>query len=307
MKSDYSSVAALANSRIYQEYQKAFTGATGLPLSLRSVDSGQLPHHGTQNESWFCAIMAQQGRSCANCLRVQRKLREKAACRPYTVVCGAGISETAVPVRLGDKLVGFLHTGQVLLGQPTAGDIDRTAKIVSGLEVDADAPGLRNAYFGTRVLSLQAYASAVGLLRVFAQHLAIVSNQLLVQGETAEPLAITRAKEFINDHHTDDLSLKQVAKAVNVSTFYFCKLFRRVTGVKFTEYLSRVRIEKAKSLLLNRNLRISEISYEVGFQSLTHFNRIFKAVVGQSPTEYRDLLPKVGIGNCRSSPGVERG
>jgi len=48
-----------------------------------------------------------------------------------------------------------------------------------------------------------------------------------------------------------------------------------------------VRIEKSKNLLLNPNLRISEIAFEVGFQSLTHFNRVFKKVLGQSPTEYR--------------------
>ena len=64
------------------------------------------------------------------------------------------------------------------------------------------------------------------------------------------------------------------------------------TGINFTEYVSRVRIEKAKNLLLNPNLRISEIAYEVGFQSLTHFNRVFRKFVGQSPTAYREKLPR---------------
>jgi AraC-like DNA-binding protein len=50
-------------------------------------------------------------------------------------------------------------------------------------------------------------------------------------------------------------------------------------------------LEKAKNLLLNPNFRISEIAYEVGFQSLTHFNRAFKNVAGESPTEYRKHLP----------------
>jgi YesN/AraC family two-component response regulator len=83
------------------------------------------------------------------------------------------------------------------------------------------------------------------------------------------------------------LSLGQVAKAVNTSTFYFCKMFKKGTGLNFTEYVSRVRIESAKNLLLNPNLRISEIAYQVGFQSLTHFNRVFKKVAGESPTDYR--------------------
>lgn len=81
-----------------------------------------------------------------------------------------------------------------------------------------------------------------------------------------------------------------MAKAVNTSTFYFCKLFKKETGLNFTEYLSRVRIEKAKNLLLNPNLRISEVAFDVGFQSLTHFNRIFRRIAGESPTQYREKL-----------------
>jgi len=52
-------------------------------------------------------------------------------------------------------------------------------------------------------------------------------------------------------------------------------------------------VEKAKNLLLNRNLRVSEIAYEVGFQSLTHFNRVFKRILGVSPTKYRTRLPSM--------------
>ena len=114
-----------------------------------------------------------------------------------------------------------------------------------------------------------------------------------LQPRNAEPVAITRARKFIQEHQTDDLSLAEVARAVNTSTIYFCKLFKKVTGLNFTEYLSQLRIEKAKNLLLNPNLRVSEIAYETGFQSLTHFNRVFRRIAGQSPTNYRKRLVKV--------------
>jgi YesN/AraC family two-component response regulator len=115
----------------------------------------------------------------------------------------------------------------------------------------------------------------------------MVSNQLVVRQQNEEPPVITKAKQYIQENQTEDLSLGQVAKAINTSTFYFCKMFKKVTGINFTDYLSRIRIEKAKNLLLNPNLRISEIAYAVGFQSLTHFNRVFKKILGQSPTDYR--------------------
>jgi len=72
-----------------------------------------------------------------------------------------------------------------------------------------------------------------------------------------------------------------------MSSFYFCKKFKKITGINFTEYITWVRVERSKNLLLNPNLRVSEIAYEVGFQSLTHFNRMFKRVLGSSPTDYR--------------------
>jgi len=98
---------------------------------------------------------------------------------------------------------------------------------------------------------------------------------------------IAKAKDFIRDHHAEDLSLPKVARFANVSPCYFCKLFKRTTGLSFTNFLSRVRIESSKNLLINPQLRVSEIAYEVGFQSLTSFNRVFQKLLGQSPTEYR--------------------
>ena len=151
----------------------------------------------------------------------------------------------------------------------------------------ADRNQLRAAYFATQVVSSQKHNSVVRLLTIFSQHLAMISNRLFVEQQNSELPVITRAKEYIQKNQGEDLSLGEVAKAVNTSTFYFCKLFKRATGLNFTDYVSRIRIEKAKNLLLNHNLRVSEIAYEVGFQSLTHFNRVFKRIIGRSPTDYR--------------------
>jgi AraC-like DNA-binding protein len=107
----------------------------------------------------------------------------------------------------------------------------------------------------------------------------------------AEPPLVRRAKAYIAGHQADPVDLGEVAKAMHVSTFYFCKLFKKATGLTFTDYLGRVRIEKAKGLLLNPHLRVSEIAYAVGFQSLTHFNRVFHKLTGQSPTRFRENGP----------------
>jgi AraC-like DNA-binding protein/ligand-binding sensor protein len=290
MQNENTLVEALCSSKIYQDYERAFSEATGLPVALRPVESWQLPHHRQRSENPFCAYLATKSRACAACLQVQQKLSENARHEPASETCQVGMCDTAVPVRLGGNLVAFLHTGQVFRRKPTAAQFDRVTKLVSDWGVEVDLARLKTAYFNTRVLSPKEHEAMVKLLQIFAQHLSMVSNQIVVQQENSEPPVITRAKEYINQHQTEDISLGQVAKAVNTSTFYFCKMFKKVTGINFTDYVSRVRIENSKNLLLNPNLRISEIAYEVGFQSLTHFNRVFKKIVGQSPTEYRGQL-----------------
>jgi AraC-like DNA-binding protein/ligand-binding sensor protein len=285
-------IEALATSKIYQDYERAFSEATGLPVALRSVDSWQLPHHGKKFENPFCALLAQKSRACAACLQTQQKLSEIATNEPQSITCPAGLCDVAIPVRMGEQLIGFLTTGQVFSKKPTDTQFNRTLKLLATWGVTVKEEQLREAYFDTRVLSAKQHESVVKLLSIFAEHLSMVSNRIVLQEQNAEPPVIARAKQYITEHQTEELSLDQVARSVHTSKFYFCKMFKKATGINFTDYLSRVRTERAKSLLLNPNLRVSEIAYEVGFQSLTHFNRVFKRILGESPTDYRNQLAR---------------
>jgi AraC-like DNA-binding protein/ligand-binding sensor protein len=283
-------VEKLTRSAIYRDYARAFSGATGLPVALRPVEHWGLALHGAPNENPFCALMARSNRVCAACLEVQRKLTQKVGDRSRTATCFAGLSDSAVPIRVGDQLIGFLHTGQVLLGQPSKFRFDRASRKLVDWGVHVDLSKTREAYFHSRVLSKKRYRSMLRLLEIFGRHLSILSNQIAVENSSAEPTAITRAKQFIAQNQDGAICLASVAKAVNTSTFYFCKLFKRTTGLTFTDYLARVRIEKAKALLLDPNRRVSEVAYDVGFQSLTHFNRVFRKIAGRSPTSYRKAV-----------------
>lgn len=285
-------IERLSHSQIYQDYERAFNHATGLPLKLRPTEVWQLVHHATKYENPFCLLLSKHSRSCAACMQVQEKIVKSSGSASKTVTCFAGLCDTAVPIRAGEELIGFLQTGQILLRKPTKRRFARTTRQLLEWGLKVNLKQLEESYFHTRVLTPKEYMSMISLLIIFGQHLSLVGQQVLIQAQHAEPLAVTRARQFIRDHQADNLSLAEVARAVNTSTFYFCKLFKRATGLNFTEYLSRVRVEKAKSLLPNPNLRISEIAYQIGFQSLTHFNRVFKRITGQSPTNYRQRLPK---------------
>jgi AraC-like DNA-binding protein len=284
-------IEALINSPLFRDYQRAFSETTGLPVALRAVESWQLPYHGRRQENQFCALVAQRSSACANCLQVQQRLVEQAQAGVQSLTCPFGLRETAIPVRVGEVVIGYLQTGQMFARRPLPGQFERVLRLARRWGMPESRVELRKAYFGGRVVGDRQHEYVVKLLSIFAEHLSLVSNQLVVSQQNDEPPVIRRAKEYISAHQGEELRLTGVARAVNTSPFYFCKMFKKATGLNFTDYVSRVRIEKAKNLLLNRNLRVSEIAYEVGFQSLTHFNRVFKKVLGVPPTQYRARLP----------------
>ncbi len=281
-------VEQLRRSQIYRDYEKAFRETTGLPLSLRAAESFDLPNRGDPNENPLCTLMAGANHSCAGCLQLQKRLTDSAGTEPVTMRCFAGLSDSAVPVRVGEHLIGFLQTGQIMLERPAAAGLRRLKRQLLDFGLETDLKQFETAYLLTRVVSRKHHESILRLLAIFAQHLAAISNQLMMGEEASEMPSIARARAYICEHHADELTLTAVARAVNMSAFYFCKSFHKATGLTFTDYVARVRVEKVKQLLLDPNKRVSEAAYEAGFQSLSQFNRVFRRITGQPPTVYRE-------------------
>jgi AraC-like DNA-binding protein len=295
-------VSRLRGSEIFRDYQAAFQVATGLPLVLRTAGSFQEPLHGAKNLSPFCLLMAAKSQSCAACLELQQRAEACVRDEAVTLECFAGLSESLVPVRLGERIIAYLQTGQVLLHAPTEKQFRGAVAQLKKWNSTADVGPLREAFFETRVLTRSHYEATVRLLSSFAQHLSLITNELMMKEAAAEPPAVVRARAFIAEHLGEELALHQVAQAAHMSAFYFCKIFKGATGLTFTDYLARARVEKTKQLLLNPHTRVSEAAYEAGFQSLSQFNRVFRRIVGESPSVYRDHLHSAPAGTgTRSS------
>jgi AraC-like DNA-binding protein/ligand-binding sensor protein len=279
----------LRRSRLFRDYETVFTKATGLPLALRPLEYWQLEHHAKTNENRFCAMLAQRPATLAVCLQSHADIVRHTGSTPCTETCPFGLTETSVPVRLGENTIGFLRVGQVLRRSAIASDKARAAKqlVECGVPFTGE---LRKAWEKTPVIPKDKYSAIVRLLSFFGEQLSALTNEIVLERQNAEPPLVQKARDYINKHKTEPLSLTAVAKAAGASVFHFCKVFRKSTGLKFTDYVARIRLEDARAQLLNPNRRISEVAYDVGFQSLTQFNRMFKRVFGQSPTEFRAHL-----------------
>lgn len=282
-------IEMLLRSRLFRDYESVFTKATGLPLALRPLEYWQLEHHDKTNENPFCALLAQRPATLAVCLQSHAEIVQHTGVTPRTETCPFGLTETAVPVRLGEQTIGFLRIGQVLRRSAIQTDKTRAAARLSQCGVPFTG-GIRKAWETTPIIPREKYGAIVRLLSFFAEQLSALINQIVLEKQNAEPPLVRKAREYILQHKMEPLSLTAVAQASGASVFHFCKVFKKTTGLKFTDYVARVRLEDAKAQLVNPSRRISEVAYDVGFQSLTQFNRMFKRVFGQSPTEFRANL-----------------
>ena len=98
---------------------------------------------------------------------------------------------------------------------------------------------------------------------------------------------VKSAREYVEEHYTDDISLQEVADKIGISAGYLSTMFAQNMNCKFVDYLNKVRIDRACTYLEQNYLKTYEIAYRVGFRDEKYFSRVFKKVKGMSPKEYR--------------------
>lgn len=96
-----------------------------------------------------------------------------------------------------------------------------------------------------------------------------------------------KIRNFVDKHYKEDISLQDVAGAMNYSDAYFCRIFKQCFGKGFIVYLSEYRVEKAKELLADVAINIKDVSSKVGYRDSNYFAKVFKRITGETPTDYR--------------------
>lgn len=185
---------------------------------------------------------------------------------------------------------------------------------------DPDIPKIRNVYFTLLMLILDvtlnrggfpdeegngnhfvwqdvdSQVTLRGLYKLLLSHLRLIfrksGDRDAALGKTHEILT------FLNSHFTDNqLSIQSVADAVDLSQTYLCALFKKSTGQTLNEYITGLRIERAKELILENRLKLYEVAAVIGFSDVNYFSTLFKRHVGWTPSEYREKMQHDQKGN----------
>ena len=110
---------------------------------------------------------------------------------------------------------------------------------------------------------------------------------LAKEGEQSPTKIVRDALYYIRRHYNENISLTDVAEHINVNKSYLCDVFKKEQKVTILQYMTNLRIEKAKELLLHTDMKMYEISVEVGYNDYTYFSQIFKRNTGETLSEFR--------------------
>jgi two-component system response regulator YesN len=192
----------------------------------------------------------------------------------YNTYKDISIKIVNMPFNFGLK---FLENTLVLL-------LNRIASFYVGLTIKEDLKAEIKSISKT-----QSYSSA---LQIFEKWIDTAVNAIEENNNSNTELIIKRANKYIEENYMDDLTLEKVAEVVFLSPVYLSRVYKKKMGINFIDYITKIRIERSKELLSNKNLKVYEISNLVGYKNLKYFYKIFKNYTGYTPNTYREILMK---------------
>ncbi|MGB0369921.1 MAG: helix-turn-helix domain-containing protein [Opitutales bacterium] len=264
-------------------FEKLFRSATGVSVSVFSYLGHCVDAPSPKEIPGICQEIRSTPEGCRRCDAFHQALLSAAKDETVTRTCPAGLTETAIPIKSERATIGFYLAGQILLDDPNIEQawVERMGESVSSV------------ISSTPRLSKDRYQAVISLLeREAAEKARRAEDSDDTQNQHASevvplPTAVAAAIRFIHANLMGPLSLAEVAEHVALSAEHFSRKFHEATGVTFIQYLNEARVMHAKQQLVESDLPISDIAFDVGFSSLSQFNRVFKSTTGQSPSNFR--------------------
>jgi len=216
------------------------------------------------------------------------------------VICPNGNGSVSLPV-----IVNRWHVATILIG-PTFLEPAQLWKLGQRLQcpIRSVKPAVPCPASRRRPkISAAAFHALLQLIHLQAQRLAEELDPTLLWHGSREHPAVKKVKAYVWEHLTEAMSTRTAARHVGLSEPYFCRVFRRDTAVTLTEYIARLRIRRAQSLLLDPSRRVTEVAFACGYQSISMFNDNFRRYAGMSPTEFRGSLAARGSSASLTGPG----
>ena len=186
------------------------------------------------------------------------------------------------PLRQGFEALGVLDHVRPLL-----------ARAQHGVEFFGLSDAMRERFYMVKASAglerVSRFASLLGVLADWPDYRLLSSIRLQsFEGDTALA-SLNKVVQYVNDHFTEDISQEVVSRVAGMSQSGFSRYFSKMTGSSFTDFVTRLRVNKACALLMQTDLLVTNICYQAGFNNMANFNRRFLKFKGTTPSEFRRL------------------
>jgi AraC-like DNA-binding protein/ligand-binding sensor protein len=277
----------LTRSEVVRQFQMAFAEATGLPVTMLPV-TAETRANGNQAGHGFCiegCLGPDSGKWCQQTLQ-GAELEAVTKHESVQFRCPSGLVKILVPVWIGEQHVGSVMVGPFSLDTLDTASFRRLDQRLKKFGLQNETARLRASLNFSPVVPRDKAAAASELVNLFAKYLSESANTLCLE-RAQDSTLLKRVEACLEELQEGQVESRHVAQRLQMSPCHFCKLFKQQTGMTFSEFRLLRRVEKARKLLLDPRLRISEIAYECEFGSVPYFVRAFRRQQGCSPTQYR--------------------
>ena len=191
-------------------------------------------------------------------------------------ICYAGLIEIALPIKYEERLIGFALLGHI---KPVGGQID-VCEALSELPVDVNLA--KDIFASLPTYDQTRLNSIVNMAIMFGKYL-ILEN--LVRPKENENLE--NIKRYVSQNVEKKLSAETISRGAHISRSTLYSTLNTHLGCTVSEFIGKVKIDRAKELLRNSDMPVEDISNKLGFSSPAYFGKVFKKLVGTSPLKYR--------------------
>lgn len=225
--------------------------------------------------------------ACEQCTRAAaaRCVRER---KPVIVTCHLGLVDVYIPVVMHGETVGICTTGQFKFTQPLHREFRAILPRLAGLGLNPEK--VKAAYVNIPVITKVRLKAIVDLIQVVGDYIMEAEGKLVELDKLRSADKIQQARDYIDRHYGERVSLAEVAAAVHISASRLAHLFRERLRLTFTDYVNDVRLDWVKFYLANSSLTVAEVAYKVGFGNISHFNHMFRRKMGFSPRQFQAQL-----------------
>lgn len=305
----------IINANNFQKIQGCLSEASD--MAMLTVDYQGMPVTQHSHCSKYCAMVRASDCLSDLCRKCDSRGGLEAARlgKPYLYICHMGLIEFAVPIVVSGHYTGAVLAGQVILK-------DESEK--EGLEKIADSQSIElDPEFQNKLEMLRSTLPVMtkDRVQVIANMMFQITNYIIeealakinlneaweasfdqvpdssgsemIPSDISSPrpkynsLIIKPSLEYIQNNYEKGISLDEMASLCNISSSYFSKLFHKVTGDTFANYINQVRVEKACELLSGTDTPITMIALDLGFEDSSYFNKVFKRITGVTPSMYK--------------------